>query len=351
MANEADALTLRGRIGFETGRAWNTSLLAEADLMWPLEERYNSTVNRKTAYPVVADPETYALNRLQLANTSLPGTTLILGRQRINLDDQRFVGNVGWRQNEQTYESARIINKTIPKLTFDVTYINQVNRVFGKSSPVGRYTGDSYLVNVAYDTRLGKLTGFTYLLNFDQALTDSSQTVGMRFAGEKPVSKVKLAYMASYATQKAYAHNPLSYSDDYYAAELTGSFRQYSLGGGIEMLEGNGVKGFSTPLATLHKFDGWDDKFLVTPANGLVRRYVTLGYLTKGLGMLDTFSATAVYHDFRSDRLNLHYGSEIDLLLQAKWQRFTGLVKFADYAADRFATTTRKLWLELGYVW
>jgi hypothetical protein len=76
-----------------------------------------------------------------------------------------------------------------------------------------------------------------------------------------------------------------------------------------------------------------------------------LGYLTKGVGFLDTLSATAVYHDFRSDRLNLHYGSEIDMQLQGKWQRITGLLEYADYAADRFATTTRKLWLEIDYTW
>ncbi len=77
------------------------------------------------------------MNRLQLTNTSLPDTTLTLGRQRINLDDQRFVGNVGWRQNEQTYDGFRVVNKSIPNLTVDVTYFDQVNRVFGKESPVG----------------------------------------------------------------------------------------------------------------------------------------------------------------------------------------------------------------------
>jgi len=143
MANEADALTLRARLGLETGKVWGTSLLAEGVALWPLEDRYNSTVNGKTSYPTVADPERYGINRLQLANTSLPGTTLIVGRQRINLDDQRFVGNSGWRQNEQTFDAAQLINKSIPHVTVDLVYLNQVNRVFGPDSPVGRYTGDT----------------------------------------------------------------------------------------------------------------------------------------------------------------------------------------------------------------
>jgi hypothetical protein len=33
---EADAVTLRARPGFETGKAWNTSLLIETELLGPL---------------------------------------------------------------------------------------------------------------------------------------------------------------------------------------------------------------------------------------------------------------------------------------------------------------------------
>src|SRR4051812_7204245 len=148
MAEDADALTLRARLGFETGKAYDTSLLAEGDFLTPFDSHYNSTVNGKTAYPIVADAETYEINRLQLTNTSFADTAITLGRQRINLDDQRFVGNVGWRQNEQTYDGLRVVNKSVKNLTVDVTYLDQVNRVFGKDSPVGRYHGDNYLANV-----------------------------------------------------------------------------------------------------------------------------------------------------------------------------------------------------------
>jgi hypothetical protein len=351
LAADAEAITLRGRLGFETGKAWNTSLLAEADLLWPFEARYNSTVNGKTRFPIVADAETYELNRLQLTNTSISNTTLTIGRQRINLDDQRFVGNVGWRQNEQTFDSVRVVNKSIPNVTVDLAYVDQVNRVFGRESPVGRYNGANYLANVAYQMPIGKLTGFAYLLDFREAPRDSSDTYGLRFTGERPLRKVKVAWLASYARQQPRANNPLRFQEDFYTVELTGTFRQWSLGAGLEVLEGDGVRGFSTPLATLHKFDGWADKFLTTPPNGLERRYATLGYTTKGLAMLDTLSASAVYHEFRSERLGIDYGSEVDLQVQAKWQRFTGLLKYAGYEARRFATDTTKYWLEVGYVW
>jgi hypothetical protein len=351
LGKEADALTLRSRLGFQTGQIADTALLAEAGLTWPWVDRYNSSVNGKTAYPTIPDPQYYGLNRLQLTNTSLPDTTLSVGRQRINLDDQRFVGNSGWRQNEQTFDSARIVNTSVPGVSVDLTYIDRVNRVFGPDSPVGRYTGNSYLANLGLDTPLGKLTVFDYLLSCDQAKTDSSQTVGLRLVGEKPAGPLQIAYDFSYAHQHDYSQNPLRYRDDYYIGELTATFHQLSLGGGVEALGSDGVKGFTTPLATYHRWDGWDDKFLTTPINGLKREYVTLGVLAGAVAGLDSLGLTATYDDFSAARLGQHYGSEVDLQLQGKWRRCMGLVKLADYAADKFATTTRKVWFELDYIW
>lgn len=243
------------------------------------------------------------------------------------------------------------MNKSIRNLTIDVTYFDQVNRVFGKDSPVGRYNGSNYLANVAYQLPVGKLTGFAYLTGFEEAPRDSAETVGLRFTGERPVKKIKVAWLVSAARQTERANNPLNFEEDFYTLELTGTFRQYSLGAGFEVLEGNGVRGFSTPLATLHKFDGWADKFLTTPPDGLERRYVTLGYTTKGVGILETLTANAVYHQFDSNRLSIDYGSELDLQVQAKWCRFNALLKYADYDADRFATDTSKYWLEVDYIW
>jgi len=347
---KANAVTLRGRIGFETGSLWGTSLLAEGRLLSPLDSDYNSTVNGKTQYPVVADPETYGLNRLQLTNTSIPGTTLILGRQRLNLDDQRFIGSVGWRQNEQTVEALRVTNTSIPKLTLDFTFLNHVNRVYGPDSPVGRYKGNSYLGNAAYKTPWGKLSGFGYLLKFDEAPTDSSQTFGLRFAGERRLGAIAFSYAASYAYQEEYGNNPLNYDDDYGALEVGATLLGFNLAVGADVLAGNGIKGFTTPLATLHIFEGTADKFLTTPPNGVEDRYGTLGYTIKSLGVFDSVAARVTYHKFDSQRFSIGYGSEVDAQLLFKIRRYTAIVKYADYNADAFATDTTKFWVQLEYV-
>jgi hypothetical protein len=361
-AEDANATTLRVRPGFETGKAWNTALLVEGDLVWPLQTDYNSTTNGKTQYPVVADPESYEINRIQLTNTSIVDTTITLGRQRIVLDDHRFVGNVGWRQNEQTFDALRVVNRHIPNLTIDVSYVGQVNRIFGPhglpGNNDGRFTGDTFLANLAYQFPFGKLTGFGYLIEFEELpnpVRETSQTFGARFQGERPLAKIKLGYVASWATQSDRGINPLDFSNDYLLAELTGTFRQFSIGAGYEVLEGDGVKGFTTPLATLHKFQGWADKFLSTPVNGIEDKYATLGYLKKGVGPLETLSVTASWHDYDSERLSINYGDELNLQLQTKYRRFTGTLKYADYNAA--ATTpaavrdTSKFWAQLDFIW
>jgi len=167
------------------------------------------------------------------------------------------------------------------------------------------------------------------------------------------VGKVKVAYALSYAQQSDYADNPLDFELDYKFAEGSVTFRQFTLGVGAEYLEGNGVKGFTTPLATLHKFQGWDDKFLATPANGIEDKYGTLGVTLKGVGSLDTLSLVAAYHDYQAERIDADYGSEIDVSLALKYKRVNAMLKFADYTQGVLATArdTQKVWGQVEFVW
>ncbi len=366
--DNAHAETLRARLGAETGKFLDTSLLAEGEAMIRLDRDYrpDNAVPTYTRYPVVADPENYALNRLSLTNTSLPQTAITVGRQRIILDDQRFVGNSGWRQNEVTFDAARIVNQSISNLTVDLTFLNKVHRLYGVDSPQGTYKGDSYLANVAYQLPIvGKLTAFAYLLDCDPipGLTGaldprrgSTSTYGGRLAGSWPLSAVKLGYVASYASEKPRDDNPLKFSENYYLGEISASVKGVKLAGGEEVLQGNGTVGFATPLATLHAFQGWADKFLTTPPNGIKDRYGSLGWTGAHLLQLDSLAMTVVYHSFAAERISANYGSEWDLALSAKWHHYAAMLKYANYtAADTtpvsIARNTSKLWAQLEYVW
>ena len=365
--DNAHAETLRARLGAETGRFLGTSVLAEGEAMIRLDRDYrpDNAVATYTRFPIVSDPENYVLNRLSITNTSLPQTSLTIGRQRINLDDQRFVGSSNWRQNEVTFDAVRVVNKSITNLTVDLTFLNKVHRIYGSDSPQGTYKGDSYLGNIAYQLPVGKLTAFAYLVDLDPitGLTGaldprrgSTSTYGGRFAGSWPVGVAKIGYVASYAWQKSRDDNPLKFSNDYYLGELNFTVENVKLAGGEEIMQGNGTVGFATPLATLHPFEGWADKFLTTPANGIKDIYGSLGWTGSHLSGLDSLAATAVYHSFAAERVGVSYGSEWDFVVTGKWHRYIALLKYASYMADTatpaaIARNTSKLWAQLEYIW
>jgi hypothetical protein len=357
--HKADAVTVRLRTGFEAKRG-PFALLAETEATLAIVDDYNSGVNGKTAFPVIADPQNVELNRLQLQFSGVPKTVVTLGRQRIILDDQRFVGNVGFRDNEQTFDAARIEYSGIKNVTADITYSWSQRTIWGVDGFGARQQavqGDNVFANLSYKHKLGTLTGFAYLVDQDEAAISgfrmSSQTFGARFAGAAPLSKkAKLTYAASYARQSDLHRNPNHYSADYIAAELGVEAKGFKILGGYEVLgadKGVALTSFQTPLATLHKFNGWADKFLVTPPNGLQDIYGTLGYTKPKMGKLTAVSVQGNYHSYRSDRLGIDYGDEIGAQLSAKMKRTTFTLKYADYNAKAFATDTRKIWASVEW--
>ena len=359
--HDANALTLRVRGGAEvTSGDWR--LLAEGEATVPLNESYDSGVNRRTRYPLVADPANGEINRLQLQYRGISKALVTLGRQRINLDDQRFVGASGWRQNEQTFDAARVEYSGIARVKADVTYAWSDRTIWGIDGQGARQQaigGDNLFANLAYSHPWGTLTGFGYWVDQDQLAVQgfrlSSRTLGARFAGTRPVGEtVSFSYAASYARQADFHRNPHDYSADYYLLDGKLDIASLSIGIGYEVLgadDGRPLTSFQTPLATLHKFQGWADKFLTTPPNGIRDLYASAGYTWKKLAGLDAINAGVTWHRFRSDRLDLHYGGEWDAVLSAKRGRLTATAKLADYDARAFATDTRKAWLQLDWAY
>src|SRR5262245_2233240 len=348
-AEEADALTNRLRAGFQTAPLKCTSFLAEGVIVDDLVEDYNSTTNGQTEYPVVADPADFvAVNRLALINKSLDRTTLTFGRQRIIHDDQRFVGNVGWRQNEQTFDALRA-QWGGKKFKTDLTYASQVNRVFGPDSPQGEWDGDVVLTNFAYTLPVGTLSLFDYYLDIDGVATASTNTVGVKLAGSKPVGKLTATYALAYAQQGEAGLNLLDVDTDYELLEGALTFAKLGVALGFEVLGSDGTVGFATPLATLHAFQGWADKFLATPTAGIEDSYVRLSFPFGKRGRFTNVAAVAVFHDYDADFGSAHFGEELNLQLVARTDRMTLTAKYADYRADELFTDTEKLWLSVDY--
>ncbi|WP_415755856.1 hypothetical protein [Pseudomonas leptonychotis] len=351
----ANAQTLRTRVGVQSGKWYGLSALIEADNVSRIgDASYNETRNGQSEYSVVADPDGSEINQALLRYDHQYGSA-VLGRQRINLDNQRFVGGVAWRQNEQTYDGALLQLKPLSGLTLSYAYIDNINSIFGPGN--GKYDtagnpanieGHSHLLNAQY-VLMPELTAtaYQYRLGLDNlaAGNQSSKTTGVRLNG----AVAGVSYVLEYAQQTEYADNPLDLDSDYYLAELGYVIKGVTLKGGYEVLggdEGPGNRAFQTPLATKHAFQGWADIFLLTPANGIKDAYVGASAPLLG-GTL-----AAWYHDFRAEKGSNQYGEEIDLSYAHPIpgvKGLVGLVKYASYDADDFAVDTDKLWVQLQY--
>jgi hypothetical protein len=99
-------------------------------------------------------------------------------------------------------------------------------------------------------------------------------------------------------------------------------------------------------MATLHKFNGWADLFLTTPAGGLEDAYISVGRKFDKVGAARGLNAALAFHQFDSDAGDVEYGTEWDASLGFRIGRVGLLAKFADYNARGFGADTRKLWLQ-----
>jgi Alginate export len=349
LTDNANAHTLRSRLGYQTGNFNNFGALVEFEGTTDFgDEDYNNTINGKTTYPTVADIDGAHLNRLALTYSGLPGTMLTLGRQVLLLDNQRWVGPGAWRQDDQTHDAFSLVNTSLPGTTFTYAYSQQVNRTLGDRSPVGVWDDTHiHLLNASYaGWALGKLTGYGYLLDIPDSLSSSTETFGARFEGKQAVSpEMGFIYAAEYAHQSDYADNPGNYGLNYYSLEPGLTFGQWTLKGQYESIEGNGTNAVQFPLATLHIFDGWTDKFLVTPANGLVDANLGVTYVAKSENpYLNGTKAMLVYHDFSAERSSSDYGTEWDALIEQTFNTYyTAGLKFGHYNADDLYTDTTKI--------
>ncbi|WP_079202770.1 hypothetical protein [Pseudomonas sp. CC6-YY-74] len=353
--NNANAQTLRTRVGFQSGKWYGLSALIEADNVSRIgDASYNSTRNGQGDYSVVADPDGSEVNQALLRYDHSLGNAVV-GRQRINLDNQRFVGGVAWRQNEQTYDGVLGQLKPLDGLTLTYAYIDNINSIFGPGN--GRFDtagnpanieGHSHLLNAQYVVMPELIaTAYQYRLGLDNLAlgNQSSQTSGVRLNG----AVAGVSYALEYAQQKDYADNPLELDSDYYLGELGYTLKGIALKAGYEVLggdSGSGNRAFQTPLATKHAFQGWADIFLLTPANGVEDAYV--GFTAPLLGG----NLAAWYHDFSAERGSNNYGSEIDVSYAHPIpgvKGLVGLVKYASYDADEFSVDSDKFWAQLQY--
>lgn len=345
---DADAATLRTTLGYTTGAFYDFGLRG---LLMDVREAGagdfddgSGRPNAHTDRAVVADPSDTDFLEAYLSYTGFPDTVLKLGRQIMTHRDapfHRFLGTVVWRQTWQNHDGFSVYNTSLPDTTIQYGYSWNVNRIFTDEAPgsLANFDSDSHFLNVVYrGVPWGRVEAYAYLLDFDNAPGNSTQTYGLRFSGAKKISeRWQAIYTLEYAHELDYAGNPGRIDAGYFLGEagagitLGGAVESVTLKFSYELLGGDGGSDrFITPLATGHAFQGWADRFLDTPQDGIEDYFVTAV-----IGVLDA-NLTLEYHDLNSDDLGYHYGEELDLMLtRTFFQHYTLGLKYADYDADR----------------
>jgi hypothetical protein len=363
ISESADALTARVRLNFKTGSWRGLSAFAEYDHVFHVLDDFNSgggTSSNRGQYPVVADPEGSDLNQLYVDYAASDSTKFRVGRQKILLDNHRYVGHVGWRQNEQTYDGLSVMSTAISNTALHYTYVADVRRIFGERSSSGSDKSNHHLLNAKITLNESwSVIPYYYLLDYEfgditvpepdpndlRRARNSTGTFGARLTGSVSAGEGKIALVGEFATQSDAGDNPVSYDADYlHASALWSMDSGLGIGLAFESLGSDGgLLSFQTPLATLHAFQGWADKFLTTPPAGIEDFYATIKFKA------GNWDLTGVYHDFSSETGSIDYGTELDVSAGTKLGENYGLLlKAAFFSADTLPyTDTNKFWIML----
>lgn len=354
---DAYAFTTRTLIGWQTAPFKNFSFAAQLtdvhefnddfnDRRDNLPEHNNGTANSsafKRQFPNIVDPGYTDVNQLFVDWTGIKNTKLRLGRQIVNLDNVRFIGDIAFRQNTQVFDGVSITNKSISDTEIFAAHFSKVRQVNTKLRD-----GNIDLLNVKYRfSPTESLTGYGYFIdvaNLSQnngnpaavataaqggnglgasddlvktATTDaSSKTFGLRLDGVHVFNpNWKGLYTAEYAKQDDYRGGSNLIDAHYFKVGGGAAYNAWSLRLDYEKLSSNdGKYAFQTPLGTNHLFQGWSDHFLATPRQGMEDIFLTAA------GAIDKFKLYAEYHVFKSDekyqslngKLGDKYGTEFD---------------------------------------
>jgi len=348
---DADALTLRARLGYESPAFHNVRALVELEGVGHLTQDFNDTVSGSPTFAIVPDPEAFEVNRLQLTWGGQAGRRAVIGRQRITIGNGRFIGNSGFRQNEQTFDALRLGARPLPEVALTYLYIDTVRRVFGDDSAQGVWRSDSHVLQADFDLLFGKVSAYGLLLDFQNASAQSSQTYGARWTNAWDVSGINARIALEAAHQRDYRGNSGNFDLGYQSAELALRRDRLTATIGGERLEGDGAHGFSTPLANLHPFQGWADVFVNTPVNGVRDLYAGLSYSTGPWPADQPAVLTVVAHDFTDSGGGLSFGQELNA--SARWTLAEHVTLEAaaaafDGEAPRFQDRT-KIWVTVEF--
>ncbi|NJK33236.1 MAG: hypothetical protein HC927_13020 [Deltaproteobacteria bacterium] len=345
---DANALTFAARFGYEVEPVSRLSFLVEGEWIEQLTDNFTDTVRIVPGRPVIADPEDIQLNRFQVRYAFDEKSAVTLGRQRIVYDDARFIGNVIFRQNEQTYDAVSLDWAATDNVRVRYAYLDRVNRIFGGESPVGEFQSDSHISQVDLKAGdLGALSLFVNALDFTNSPINSQLTYGFRWNRTFKANDWRIRVDLDGARQQDYRANTADFEVYYGKAKASVGRGAVDVAVAGEWLQGDGSFAFQTPLATLHAFQGFADVFLRTPEEGLRDLNLGLTWKVANPPLGKSLSLLTRGHIFTDDAGTDLFGHEFDALARLglnDWITFEFRSAWFDGRDPRFPDKTR-IWL------
>ncbi len=365
----ARAASLILRLNVDT--RWNETLstfLQLDDVERAFKDQHSDGVDFN-GKPVIPDAEGFDLNQAYLG-LSFDSIKFQFGRQRINFDDQRFIGGNGFWQNEQTFDAALTKIKWLSNSQITYAYIGNVNRIFGDDAdrdPLadpsnGDYPGATSERDAGL---LGDHKHHTHIAQFNFNEWDYSQVIAYAFAMDNlslpsasnntlganytfnyKVDAIKYRVKIEYAVQKQPELNdgPLL---PYYVVDAGIGIRSIEISGRYEVLSNKEGINFIAPLGSLHDFQGKAGQTQSYASNGVKDASLNLGWRAT------PFKIEAQYHQFFSYTSNDSFAQELDLSLSYKPTRKHAVtLLFAYFKPDNYniqKDDTRRIYLDYAY--
>ena len=365
---KAHANTAKWRISSETTFSETWQFAVELDHVEALSDEYHSDGVLANGKLVIADPEGTELNQYYL-NAKFDSLLARLGRQKIAYSEQRFIGSVDFRQNNQTFDAFSLKFNLLSSSELDYAFVHNVNRIFGddatsRLSPEdlrfetldgvrpaavrGNHKVEGHLINFSIkEWDYFEINSYSYNISNKTQASFSNQTQGVRAEFQKQFDKVRFLANLELAAQKQQESNIKDWIG-YSMFELGARYKGFQLSIKQELLNGKKGTAFITPLGTLHKFNGWSDQFLATPSQGLNDQLIRLQWKKRPM------TIDIRFHRYSTRRNATPLGSELNTdLIYAPNRKHEVRIRYADFKADSdqqiVTTSVKKLFLIYTY--
>ena len=186
------ANTLKSRITFKSADIAGVSVLVEGDnVLHITDDFYDKDGANTDKNDVVLDQETTQINQAYVQYQA-SDTTVKIGNQRINLDNQRHVGGVAFRQDEATFDAITLVNQSVENLTVVAGFANNLNNIKNENIEL-----DITILNLKYAVS-PELSASTFFYGAEDTDGETLNTLGLRAVG----SAGGINYEAEVASQE-----------------------------------------------------------------------------------------------------------------------------------------------------